>query len=250
MRSHSRRVGKNELRAEVNSAGIENRTALHCAVYDGRLEAVRLLLRFGAASDARTLQGRTCLHIACILGEEQMCRLLLGAGASVSVQDFDENTPVHYAAFYSIDCVHKQVRRERDDIEIVGGEETGPDDKEQEGTDAHRHNEQQIGHQPLLALPHRQSGRDRGQGATKGGEQTTHSGQQGQAGGGGDRDKENRSRREGQDRFHGLRKPCRHQRGTEVLHYPPRRTQAGSQRSAAAATSPCPVQQGSRRRWD
>jgi ankyrin repeat protein len=84
----------------VNSAGIENRTALHCAAYENRPEAVRLLLKYGAFQDARTVHHRTPLHIACILGEENICKILLDANASVNVQDFEKNTPAHYAAFY------------------------------------------------------------------------------------------------------------------------------------------------------
>ncbi len=97
----SDRVRKGDLTADINSTGIENRTALHCAVYENKLEAAKLLLKFGAAPDARTVHHRTPLHIACILGEDQMCKLLLDSGATVSLQDFEKNTPVHYAAFYS-----------------------------------------------------------------------------------------------------------------------------------------------------
>lgn len=93
-------VNKNELKADVNSAGVENRTALHCAAYENKPEALKLLLKYGAFPDARTVHYRTPLHIACILGEETICKILLDSSASTNVQDFEKNTPVHYAAFY------------------------------------------------------------------------------------------------------------------------------------------------------
>lgn len=61
---------------------------------------MRVLLKHGAFTDARTVHHRTPLHIACILGEENICKILLDADASVNVQDFEKNTPAHYAAFY------------------------------------------------------------------------------------------------------------------------------------------------------
>lgn len=94
-------VNKNELKADVNSTGVENRTALHCAAYENKPDALKLLLKYGASPDAITVHYRTALHIACILGEEAVCKVLLDADASTSVQDFEKNTPIHYAAYYS-----------------------------------------------------------------------------------------------------------------------------------------------------
>jgi ankyrin repeat protein len=86
----------------VNSKGIENRTALHCAVFENKVESAQMLLRYGANVEAQTTHQRTVLHIACILAEEAMCQVLLKAGANVNVQDFEQNTPVHYATSQSI----------------------------------------------------------------------------------------------------------------------------------------------------
>ena len=94
-------VQKGEAIADVNSTGVENRTALHWAVHENKIEAAKVLLKCHASVDAKTVHSSTPLHIACILGEYAMCELLLSAGASVSAQDFEKNTPVHYAAFYS-----------------------------------------------------------------------------------------------------------------------------------------------------
>lgn len=87
--------------ADVNSANVENRTALHCAAFEKKVEAAKLLLRHGASADVCTVHRRTPLHFACIVGDDATCQALLDAGASADVQDFQGNTPVHYAAFYS-----------------------------------------------------------------------------------------------------------------------------------------------------
>ena len=87
--------------AEVNSTGIENRTALHWAIYENKVDAAKRLLEYGANAEAKTLHGRTALHVACILGEDKMCAVMISAGASVNALDLERNTPVHYAAFYS-----------------------------------------------------------------------------------------------------------------------------------------------------
>eukprot|EP00826_Nyctotherus_ovalis_P046781 TRINITY_DN5320_c0_g4_i2.p1 TRINITY_DN5320_c0_g4~~TRINITY_DN5320_c0_g4_i2.p1 ORF type:complete len:272 (-),score=52.70 TRINITY_DN5320_c0_g4_i2:328-1143(-) len=108
---------------DVNSMGIENRTALHYAVYENKLDSARLLVTLGVTIDARTIHQRTSLHIACILGEEAMCQFLLDKGAAVNAQDFDMNTPTHYAAFYSR---LGDKRRECEDTEAAHKKEAGP----------------------------------------------------------------------------------------------------------------------------
>jgi hypothetical protein len=80
---------------------VEHKTALHLAVYERKVEGVKVLLKCGAAVDAKTLHFRTPLHIACIIGEDVICAQLLSAGASVNEQDYEQNTPVHYASYYS-----------------------------------------------------------------------------------------------------------------------------------------------------
>ena len=82
--------------------GVENKTALHYAVYENKPEVVKLLLKFGADPNAKTTRLRTPLHIGCILGEDNLCKLLLNAGALINEQDFEMNTPVHYASLHSI----------------------------------------------------------------------------------------------------------------------------------------------------
>ena len=91
-----------EILPNVNSTGIENRTALHCATSDNQPEAVKLLLKYGAMIDAKTIHLRTSLHLACIKGYTTVCKILVNGGSNVNEQDFEKNTPIHYAVLYSI----------------------------------------------------------------------------------------------------------------------------------------------------
>ena len=102
MRIHSYRTRGSNERADVNSCGIEHKTALHFAVCENKVDAVKILIHYGANIEARTDKGRTALHIASILGETEICGFLLTAGACANCQDKDQDTPCHYAAFYSI----------------------------------------------------------------------------------------------------------------------------------------------------
>lgn len=100
-----------QLTADVNSTGIENKTALHCAVLEKQTLAVNILLRCGANPNAKTTQYRTPLHIACILGQEEISKLLLASGASLDLQDLEQNTPIHYAAFYRKNYIINRLKR-------------------------------------------------------------------------------------------------------------------------------------------
>jgi ankyrin repeat protein len=93
---------RTEDRADINSTGLEHRTALHWAVYENKMEAVKILIKYGANVEARTDKNRTPLHIASILGQISICQVLLESRACVDAQDKDNNTPFHYSAFYSI----------------------------------------------------------------------------------------------------------------------------------------------------
>jgi ankyrin repeat protein len=95
------RISSNDTKADINSSGLEQRTALHWAVYENKTEIAKILLKHGANVEAKTNKNRTPLHIACILGQAEISLILLQTGASVDAQDKDNNTPFHYAAYYS-----------------------------------------------------------------------------------------------------------------------------------------------------
>lgn len=83
--------------AVVNERNEAGRTALHCAVEEGRLEVVGILLEFGSDVNARDVTGRTALHAAALSGDERMAQLLLDKGADPNLMDEDGWTSLHPA---------------------------------------------------------------------------------------------------------------------------------------------------------
>lgn len=72
----------------------------------GRLECVRLLLRYGARHDICSSAGHTPLHGAAANRHCSVVRSLVEAGASMDVQNNHGNTPLHSAvATGSVDLV-------------------------------------------------------------------------------------------------------------------------------------------------
>eukprot|EP01061_Rhynchopus_euleeides_P001438 TRINITY_DN11015_c0_g1_i1.p1 TRINITY_DN11015_c0_g1~~TRINITY_DN11015_c0_g1_i1.p1 ORF type:complete len:399 (+),score=141.63 TRINITY_DN11015_c0_g1_i1:892-2088(+) len=72
-------------------------TALHCAAFSGRYEALRLLLEKDAEPDCQAHDGRTPLMMAAAMSMTRAVRLLLGGGASVALLDKEGHTVLHYA---------------------------------------------------------------------------------------------------------------------------------------------------------
>ena len=75
-------------------------TPLAVAVREGRIDAVRLLLRHGAALDATDSNGRTPLHTAAApwwQENAELAALLITAGADVQARDGDGRTPLDLA---------------------------------------------------------------------------------------------------------------------------------------------------------
>lgn len=91
-----------EAGAFVNRAWADGRTALMCAAFRGRADAVALLLRAGAKPDAAEAASRqTALHKLAravgLPGAAACCEALLCAGAFASSTDVNGRTPLHYA---------------------------------------------------------------------------------------------------------------------------------------------------------
>ncbi|HSS48186.1 MAG TPA: ankyrin repeat domain-containing protein, partial [Thermoanaerobaculia bacterium] len=78
-------------------AGPQENAALFQAVKEGRLDAIRDLLRRGADANARNESGVTPLIMAAIVGGEPAARELLRAGADPNVQDHHEGTALGFA---------------------------------------------------------------------------------------------------------------------------------------------------------
>jgi uncharacterized protein len=96
----------------INSYSSDGWTALHLAVFFGRVNIVHLLLSKGANIDApsRNDQLVTPLHSALANPHNSAVgQLLIGAGASLNVQQSQGYTPLHYAAANGLDQVVKSL---------------------------------------------------------------------------------------------------------------------------------------------
>lgn len=99
--------------ATINDPDNVGRTPLFWAAAHGDLEAVTLLLKYGADSNVATTKpvigagapyaGKTCLHVAASRGHSQVVSLLLANGAVVDSKDVTGRTPLYDAP--SIECV-------------------------------------------------------------------------------------------------------------------------------------------------
>ena len=72
-------------------------TAVHWAVFNGRPEALALLLRAGANPDARMADESTPLHCAAMKGATGMAGILIEYGANPGLKDNQERTPIEVA---------------------------------------------------------------------------------------------------------------------------------------------------------
>lgn len=72
-------------------------TPLHCAVFNERIESMRLLIDRGADIHARNACGQTALLIASQANIAPLVDLLLAQGASPLVRDIMHKTPLDYA---------------------------------------------------------------------------------------------------------------------------------------------------------
>ena len=70
--------------------------ALHEAVYQKDVFAVRCFLWKGADVNAKVDYGWTLLHVAAARGHAEMVELLIARGADVNAKNNDGMTPLHY----------------------------------------------------------------------------------------------------------------------------------------------------------
>ncbi len=72
-------------------------TPLTAAVFKGRKEIVRVLLKAGANPDIADTNGTTPLHYAVMMNDAETVRLLVNANADTTAKDYREKTAMDYA---------------------------------------------------------------------------------------------------------------------------------------------------------
>jgi ankyrin repeat protein len=91
-----------EKQHEINAQDLFGRTALHytCFSRRGSLEAIHLLLEYGADLDIRARHGATPLHYAAMTGDREKVMALVEAGTKIDTPDLSGGSPLYTAAFY------------------------------------------------------------------------------------------------------------------------------------------------------
>lgn len=86
------------VRAAARSSGLARYTALHVASLEGKQGHTQLLLRLGAAINARSKSGATPLFAACEAGHAAVVRVLLRAGADMWIPTATHENCLYIAA--------------------------------------------------------------------------------------------------------------------------------------------------------
>jgi len=85
--------------ADIDATSIgENRSLLHLATRDDRIDVVRVLLAKGAKKDAISVDGTTALMIAAQYHRIEILRLLIQAGTDIDASNQEGVTALMYAA--------------------------------------------------------------------------------------------------------------------------------------------------------
>jgi ankyrin repeat protein len=87
-----------EYGANTEAVDCLGRTVLHVAAFEGRIRIVKILLSHGASVRTRSNDGKCALHFAVQKGKLEICEELIANRADVSAADNHGWTPLHYAA--------------------------------------------------------------------------------------------------------------------------------------------------------
>jgi ankyrin repeat protein len=87
--------------ANIDMQDSDGFTALHRAIFDRSVVAVKILLQDGANTEIVNNDGYYPLHIAALRGDVEIVKLLLGYGANIEVREKkNQSTALHLAADY------------------------------------------------------------------------------------------------------------------------------------------------------
>lgn len=83
--------------AAVEARDFFGNTPLHLASCAGQIAAMQALFNYGASTKALDVFGNTPVHIASISGQEAAINLLVKRGADVDTENYQSHTPLFYA---------------------------------------------------------------------------------------------------------------------------------------------------------
>ncbi|KAF4448950.1 putative ankyrin repeat protein [Fusarium austroafricanum] len=96
----------------------KDKSALHAAASNGRVENINILLKHGSDVDAINQIMQTPLHIAALEGHAEAVETLLEAGAELNVRDKYSQSPVYFAAYQGHVDVMIKILKHNPDIKI------------------------------------------------------------------------------------------------------------------------------------
>ncbi|XP_028392646.1 ankyrin-1-like [Dendronephthya gigantea] len=85
----------------------KGRTLLHIAVWENKIDVLKILVKCGVFLSDCDDEGETSLHLAVSLGYADAARILVEAGADVNIRNKKNLTPLHLAVMLSQDEVIK-----------------------------------------------------------------------------------------------------------------------------------------------
>ncbi|XP_051173333.1 putative ankyrin repeat protein RF_0381 [Leptopilina boulardi] len=101
--TYKRKKNKKEIHPEaVDIQNDKGETALHYAVSQQHIDAVKFLLKKGANKNCQSKIKYTPLHYAARIENKEICEILINSGASVNTNNDGRNNPLHLVSGYFI----------------------------------------------------------------------------------------------------------------------------------------------------
>ncbi|XP_058832680.1 pre-mRNA splicing regulator USH1G [Topomyia yanbarensis] len=112
-------VLKEATRSEANSKDVDGMTPVLWAAFEGRLEALKLLVGRGGDPDKSDQFGNTALHLASAKGHMQCVDFLVQFGANLYALDIDKHSAKDLAAINNRDNILRYLDAAAGNLEVI-----------------------------------------------------------------------------------------------------------------------------------